>query len=100
MEYYLYKSNKRDKKYMVKFINHDTKKINTIHFGASGYTDYLISKDIQKKENYKKRHRNDNINNPNYAGFYALNLLWNKQTLQASISDTNRRYGIKIINNT
>jgi hypothetical protein len=98
--YYLYKSNKQDKKYMVKFMNHETNKINTIHFGASGYTDYLISKDIQKKENYKKRHRNDYINNPNYAGFYSFNLLWNKPTLQASIADTNRRYGMKIINNT
>lgn len=100
MEYYLYKSNKRDKKYMVKFINNDTKKINTIHFGAAGYTDYLISKDIQKKEKYIKRHKNDHINNPNYAGFYALNLLWNKPTLKASINDTNLKYGIKIINKT
>lgn len=100
MEYYLYKSNKQDKKFMVKYMNHNTKKINTIHFGASGYTDYLISKNTQKKENYIKRHKNDHIDNPNYAGFYSMNLLWNKPTLQASVTDTNRRYGIKIINNT
>ena len=42
---------------------------------------------------------NDKINDPNYAGFYALNLLWNKPTLQASINDTEKRYIIKIYNN-
>ena len=99
MQYHLYKSSKPDKKYMVKFLNQATKKINTIHFGATGYTDFTISKDTQKKESYIARHRYDNIDNPNYAGFYALNLLWNKPTLQASINDTNRRYSIKIINN-
>lgn len=99
MQYHLYKSSKKDKKYMIKFINPATKKINTIHFGASGYTDFLISKDSQKKERYIARHKNDHINNPNYAGFYSLNLLWNKPTLRASITDTNRRYSIKIINN-
>ena len=99
MQYHLYKSSNKDKKYMVKFINQATKKINTIHFGATGYTDFTISKDTQKKESYIARHRYDNIDNPNYAGFYALNLLWNKPTLKASINDTNRRYSIKIINN-
>lgn len=93
MIYHLYRSTNRSKKYMVEFIN-------PIHFGAAGYTDFLISKDTQKKENYIARHRHDNLNNPNYAGFYALHLLWNKPTLRASIADTNRRFRIKIINHT
>lgn len=100
MQYHLYVSSNPDKKYMVKFVNPATKKVNTVHFGASGYTDYILSKDDQKKERYVARHKNDNINDPRYAGFYALNLLWNKKTLQASINDTNRRYSIKIINHT
>jgi hypothetical protein len=100
MDYHLYKSDRKDKKYMVKFTNHITGKINTIHFGSEGYTDYLISKDEKKKERYILRHMNDKINDPYYAGFYALNLLWNKPTLQASINDTEKRYLIKIYNNT
>jgi len=100
MQYHLYVSSKPEKKYMVKFMNPGSKKINTVHFGASGYTDYTISKDVSQKERYVVRHRRDNIDDPNYAGFYAMNLLWNKRTLQASINDTNRRYSIKIINHT
>ena len=94
MTYHLYKSTNKNKKYMIQFIT------KTIHFGAAGYTDFLLSKDTKKKESYHSRHRHDNSNNPNYAGFYALHLLWNKPTLRASIADTNRRYRIKIINHT
>jgi Family of unknown function (DUF5754) len=100
MDYHLYKSNRKDKKYMVKFVNPNTGKINTINFGAEGYSDYTINKDEKRKERYILRHMNDKINDPNYAGFYALNLLWNKPTLQASINDTEKRYLIKIYNNT
>lgn len=100
MIYHLYRSTNRSKKYMVEFINPISNRLKTIHFGAAGYTDFLLSKDTQKKENYIARHRHDNSNNPNYAGFYALHLLWNKPTLRASIADTNRRYRIKIINHT
>ena len=100
MTYHLYKSTNKNKKYMIQFINQISKKSKTIHFGAAGYTDFLLSKDTKKKESYNSRHRHDNINNPNYAGFYASNLLWNKPSLSASIADTNRRYHIKIINHT
>ena len=100
MDYHLYKSDRKDKKYMVKFTNHITGKINTIHFGAFGMSDYTINKDEKRKERYILRHMNDKINDPYYAGFYALNLLWNKPTLQASINDTEKRYLIKIYNNT
>jgi len=98
--YHLYKSNNLKKKFMVKFINPNTGKINTIHFGAFGMSDYTINKDEKRKERYILRHMNDKINDPYYAGFWSLNLLWNKPTLQASISDTEKRYLIKIYNNT
>ena len=98
--YHLYKSNNLKKKFMVKFINPNTGKINTIHFGAFGMSDYTINKDEKRKERYIKRHSKDYINDLNYSSFYALNLLWNKPTLQASINDTEKRYLIKIYNNT
>jgi len=96
----LYKSTKKDKKYTIEYMNPISGRSNTVHFGATGYTDFLMSKDSQRKERYLARHRHDNINDPRYAGFYAINLLWNKPTLRASIADTNRRYGIKIVNHT
>ena len=36
IEFYLYKSSNPKKKYMVKFLNQRTNKINTIHFGQFG----------------------------------------------------------------
>ena len=67
----------------------DNKKI---HFGDSRYSDYTLHKDTERKKAYLARHKKDNYTNPNYPGFYATNLLWNKQTLKESITHTNRKY--------
>ena len=81
-------SDKKDKKYMAII---DNKK--TINFGATGYSDYTIHKDKERKERYLKRHQaRENFNNPLTAAFYATNILWNKPTLTESIKDTNRRF--------
>ena len=68
----------------------------TIHFGAKLYEDYTHHKDDKRKKAYLSRHKNDKINNPNYAGFYSTNLLWNKPTLKESIVDTNKKYNLNI----
>jgi hypothetical protein len=81
------KSNKSDKKFTA--IINNTKKI---HFGSSFYEDYTQHKNEARKKSYLSRHKHDNYTNPNYAGFYATNLLWNKKTLKESIVDTNRKY--------
>ncbi len=64
----------------------------TIHFGAKLYEDYTIHGDDKRKKAYLARHKHDNATNPNYAGFYSTNLLWNKPTLKESIQATNRKY--------
>lgn len=65
----------------------------TIHFGAKGYSDYTKHKDEKRKENYINRHKkNEDWTDPNKAGFYAKNLLWNKPTLEDSIKDTNKKF--------
>ena len=46
-KYYLSKSDKRNKKYMVK-----TPTNKFIYFGASGYSDYTINKDDVRKNAY------------------------------------------------
>lgn len=65
-------------------------------FGDSRYDDYTIHKNKQRLNNYKSRHKNDNINDPNYAGFWSYWILWNKQTIKESIKDTERRFNIDI----
>ena len=84
-------STKSDKTFTAKI---DDKK--TIHFGAKLYEDYTIHRDDKRKKAYLARHKKDNFNNPNYAGFYATNLLWNKPTLKESIKNTNEKYNINI----
>ena len=67
----------------------------TIHFGASGYEDYTTHKDPVRKASYLSRHRNENWNDPETAGFWARWILWNKKTIGASIRDL-RRLGIAV----
>ena len=89
-------SDKTFKKFKV--VIDDTKNNNkkTLHFGDSRYSDYTLHKDTERKKTYLARHKKDNFNNPNYAGFYATNLLWNKKTLAESIRDTNNKLNVKI----
>jgi len=103
-KYYLYVSDKPNKKYRIEYINPETGRLKKVYFGAikpngEPYDDFTITKDEEQKQRYIKRHRGmgEKWNNPRTSGFYALHLLWNKPTLSASIKDTNEKYGIKII---
>ncbi len=81
-------SNKSGKKY--KAIINNKK---TIHFGAQGASDFTLHKDEARKQRYIERHRkNEDWTDPKTAGFYAKHILWNKETIQASIKDTNRKF--------
>ena len=95
-QYYLYPSNLKTKKYTVKFINQQTRRINTIHFGAYSYDDYTITNNDERKELYKLRHINDNITDLNFAGCWSWWLLWNLPTLEESIRDMEQTFGIDI----
>ena len=84
------KSDSKNKKYKAVITNGTTKK--TIHFGAKGYLDYTLHLDETRKQNYISRHKtNEDWNNIN-AGFLSRYVLWNKKTVQESISDLNTKY--------
>jgi hypothetical protein len=94
-DYYLEKSNRPSKKYMVHYIKDS--KLQTIHFGASGYDDFIISKGNEdKKKNYIKRHSKEDWTDLEKAGTFARFLLWNKKSLKASVKDMENRFNIKI----
>jgi len=60
----------------------------------------ISSSDSKKrKELYKLRHANDNVDDLSYPGAWSMNLLWNKKTLEKSIIDMEERYNITIVNN-
>jgi len=98
-KYYLYNSDKPNKKYYILFTNPKTGREKRIYFGQAGASDMTQHKDEERKARYINRHRGmgEKWNDPTTAGFYALHLLWNKPSLSASIKDTNEKYGIKII---
>lgn len=62
-------------------------------FGAIGYTDYTLSKDLERKARYLKRHeKNENWNDPKSAGALSRWILWNLPTIEASLKDYKRRF--------
>ena len=67
----------------------------TIHFGAKGYEDMTTHKDEERKQRYIDRHKkNENfgISGVKTAGFWAKNILWNKETLTKSVHDLNKKF--------
>ena len=88
-------STKKDKKLMAVFYR-DGVKIKTTHFGATGYSDYTLHKDVKRKQRYMNRHRNkEDWNNPFTAGALSYWILWNKPTIQKSITAFKKRFHLK-----
>jgi hypothetical protein len=93
--YTLSVSPKRDKKFMI--ITPSGKKI---YFGAKGYSDFTLHKDVKRKSRYIKRHsvnQDWSKNGINSAGFWARWILWNKPDLMKSIIDTSKTFKIDIL---
>ena len=89
------KSNLPEKKMVAIFYDINNNKIKTVHFGASGYSDYTIHKDVERKKRYINRHKvNEDYTNPMTAGTLALYILWNKPTIKESIKDYKNKFGI------
>lgn len=97
-DYYLERSDKKNKKWMVSFIT-DKNRIKTIHFGFSPMQDYTQHKNKDRRDRYEKRHKvNENFNNVKTPAFWAYNLLWNPFTssFKKAIKLTEKKYNIKI----
>ena len=72
----------------------------TINFGDSRYDDFTLHKNPNRKKLYIARHKkreNWNKSGINTAAFWSKHLLWNKNTLNKSIKDTEDRFKINII---
>jgi len=89
------KSTKPEKKLMAIFTLENEKK-KSVHFGASGMSDYTIHKDDERKNRYLERHRkNENWSDPMTAGALSRWILWNKKSKVASISDYKKKFKLK-----
>ena len=107
MKYYLFRSNRPEKKYMLEA---DGKRI---HFGSAGMRDYTLVnnrgskfyiKDKNERDkvrkNYRTRHRKDPYKIPLTPASLSWFILWGKPTLDESIKDYSRKIGVQIVNKT
>jgi hypothetical protein len=89
---YLKKSNRPGKKYMV-FVDGKT-----VHFGASGMSDYTKHKDKERMKRYSARHSRGgetwSKSGLKTAGFWSKWLLWNKPTISGSKRDISSRFNV------
>jgi len=87
------------KKYQIYEVYDDGTRSKIIKFGAQGYEDYTIHKDIERKNRYIVRHHARegwSKANAHTPGFWSRWLLWNEPTLSRSIQDLKDRMGICI----
>jgi len=94
VDYVLKKSNRKNKKFMI--ILPTGKKV---HFGDSRYEDFTTHKDEKRKELYIKRHSKNedwDFSGIDTAGFWSRWLLWNKDTIEDSIKNIEKKFKIKI----
>ena len=81
------KSPNRAKKWRAHFSDGTTE-----DFGATGYSDYTIHKDKDRRDNYIARHESDlDTDDPRRAGYLSMFILWNKPDFDASVRDYRRR---------
>lgn len=90
------RSNRKGKKLVAVFVDKDTGRTKTTHFGAVGYEDYTMHKDEERKRRYLERHGRgrEDWNDPTTPGALSRWLLWNKTSLRASLVDFRRRFGV------
>ena len=95
---YLRPSTNKGKKFTATIVEDDGK-TKTVHFGASGYSDYTIHKDEERRQNYINRHRaNENwgISGIGTAGFWSRWILWEKPTLASAKRAAAKKFNITI----
>ena len=89
------KSSKPGKKYDAIFNG-----VKTISFRARGYEDYTMHHDEKRKQNYIKRHGNEDWSRGNVesAAWLSRWILWEKPTIQQAITHANKKYqGVKFV---
>ena len=93
----MYKSTDGKHKYEALF-KQDNGRTKTVKFGAKGMKDYTLfsaEEREKRKELYLKRHSaRETWMNPMTAGALSRWILWNLPTVEASLADFHRRFGV------
>ena len=84
----------KNKRYTAHFLLDDGK-IRRVHFGSDKHENYTTHVNETRRNAYLKRHaKNENWDDPLTAGALSRWILWNKETLHASIKDFKKRFNI------
>tara|TARA_R110000772_G_scaffold51915_1_gene119172 strand:+ start:17021 stop:17329 length:309 start_codon:yes stop_codon:yes gene_type:complete len=88
---------KKGKKMSATFKDAKGNVVRTTYFGASGYSDYTLHKDKERRARYRKRHAKDVITKDfTTAGHLSMDILWgdssNKNT---AIKEYKNKYKLK-----
>ena len=108
MPYYLYKSDRKNKKYVMIMPEFS----HSHNFGDNRYRDYtLISNKNSKyyidnqeerdkvKKSYRARHSKDKgLNSPHSASALSWYILWSAPTLEGGIKNYEKRFNVKVVN--
>jgi len=91
------KSDKPKKKYYALFTDSSTGRQKRTYFGSAGMTDYLISKDKERRSRYRSRHKKDlQTKDTTRAGYLSWYLLWGESTsLRTNLASYKRKFGYK-----
>ena len=91
------KSDKPNKKYVAVFSSKMSERTKETHFGSAGMTDYLLSKEKDRRDRYRSRHKKDLLtNDPTRAGYLSYYILWGDSTsLRTNISAYKKRFNFK-----
>jgi hypothetical protein len=88
-------SPREGKKLRAVFIDESTGKTKHTDFGASGMDDYIHTHDTEARDRYRFRHKKDLLTkDPTRAGYLSWYILWNKETILASIKDYRTRFNM------
>jgi hypothetical protein len=89
-------SEKPDKKLKAVFLNEETNRKKTVHFGASGMDDFTISHDKEQRERYRTRHAKDlTTGDPTRAGYLSYHVLWGNSTSRATnIAEYKKKFNL------
>jgi hypothetical protein len=89
-------SDKPGKKLKAVFLNPETGRKRTTHFGAAGMDDYTKAPhDEAQRTRYRQRHAKDLKGDPTRAGYLSYYVLWGDSTsISANVAAYKRRFNL------
>ena len=94
MPFYLYKSNRKNKKWVMLMPEYG----HAHHFGDSRYEDLTQHKNEARAKLYRMRHKNDPIDDVHSPGALSWYITWSKPTLAGGIREYEKRFKVDVVN--